>query len=339
MKSSTSQKTPCAICGKVLGLFTCRGCQKDFCTRHVAEHRLSLNKQMDELTLVHDRFRQSLSKQTAEPHQHSMMKQIDEWEQQSINKIHLAAKNTRQQLQKLIGQHTTKLTEVLVKIAHDLRKARENGDFFETDVKEWTEKLNKLKKEFAELTNSIIRQEDDKNNAFISPITILVPTREFFKESIGNIQIEDNGQVIVKDSSDDYATARGSGEYTSGQNRFRFKIEQNHPKKWLFIGIISKHVYIQTASYDNPSSYGWAGINRVFLNGDLTSGFNDYKSDVEENDIMELLVDCDQRMISLTNERTHSTFELNIDLNNCPFPWQLNFNLYWANDHVRLLPA
>jgi hypothetical protein len=310
MQSSTLQKTPCTICGRVVGPFTCRGCQKDFCTRHVVEHRQMLNKQMDELTLIHERFRQNIMKQSTEIHQYSLMKQIDEWEKQSINKIQLVARNTRQQLQKLISQHKSKLNEVLAKIAHDLRKAREDGNFFETDVKEWTEKLNKL-----------------------------TPTKEIFKQSIGDIRIEDNGQVIVKNSSDSYATVRGSGEYTSGQNQFRFKIEESHANKWLFIGIISKDVPIQTASYESPSSYGWAGINRVFIDGVYKPGFDYYKSDVEKDDIVELLVDCDNRIICLTNERTNSTFELDIDLDQCPFPWQLNLNLHWANDRVRLLPA
>jgi hypothetical protein len=337
MKSSPSQKTLCITCGKGTGLFTCRGCEKDFCTRHVAEHRQMLNKQMDELTLVHERFRQSLVKQTSEPNQHSLMKQIDEWEQQSINKIHLVAKNIRQQLQKIIGQHTTKLNEILAKIAHDLRKAREDGDFFETDVKEWTEKLNKLKKESTELPDVSLEYEDDTINPFISMISISVPTKEVFRRSIGNIQIRDNKQLIVKDSFDNYATARGSGEYSSSQHRFRFKIEETHANKWLFIGIISKDVPIQAASYESPSSYGWAGINRVFINGVFQPGFDYYKSDVEKNDIVELLIDCDQQMIALTNERTHSTFELDVDLDDCPFPWQINLNLYWANDRVRLL--
>jgi hypothetical protein len=340
MKSATTKpKTPCAICGKIIGLFTCRGCQKDFCTRHVTEHRQMLNKQMDDLTVIYDRFRQNLSKHTPETHQHSRMKQIDEWEEESIKKIHEVAKNARQQLQKIINQNTTKLTEVVAKITHDLRIAREDGDFFETDLKEWTEKLKKFKKELSELPNIQIRHDDDNVNSLISKITVSIPTKEFFKYSLGNIEIEDNGQVIVKDSSDDYATVRGSNEYISGQNRFRLKIEENHANKWLFIGIISKDVPIQTTSYDSPSSYGWAGIDRVFLNGAFNPGFNDYTSDIEKNDIVELLVDCDKRLISLTNERTHSTFELNINLNNCPFPWQLNFNLYWANDRVRLLPA
>src|ERR1700761_5003416 len=126
MATSTSRKAPCATCGKVIGMFTCRGCQKDFCTRHVAEHRQELGKQMDELTLDHDRFRQNVMEQTPESQHHLLMKKIDEWEQQSIDKIHRTADDARKQLQNTISEHTTKLTESLDKIASELRKARED---------------------------------------------------------------------------------------------------------------------------------------------------------------------------------------------------------------------
>ncbi len=111
-------------------MFTCRGCQKDFCTRHVAEHRQELGKQMDELTLDHDRFRQNLMEQTKEPRHHPLMKQINEWEQQSIDKIRHTADDARKQLQNTINEHATKLTEALMKIADELRRAREDDDFF-----------------------------------------------------------------------------------------------------------------------------------------------------------------------------------------------------------------
>jgi len=142
MTTSTTQKAPCTICGKVTGLFTCRGCHKDFCTRHVVEHRQELGKQMDELTLDHDRFRQNLMEQTTEPQLHPLMKQIDEWEQQSIDKIHRTADDARKQLRNTINEHTTKLTEALTKIADELCKAREDDNFFETDLKQWMDKLD-----------------------------------------------------------------------------------------------------------------------------------------------------------------------------------------------------
>jgi hypothetical protein len=100
---------------------------------------------------------------------------------------------------------------------------------------------------------------------------------------------------------------------------------------------MSKDVALQAASYGSQSSYGWAGLNQVYLSGAHHNGFNGYKSDIEKNGTVELLVDCDQRMIRLTNEQTQSVCELQVDTNKCPFPWQLNFNLYFLNDRIRIL--
>jgi len=339
MATSTSKKAPCATCGKVTGMFTCRGCQKDFCTRHVAEHRQELGKQMDELTLNHDRFRQNLMEQTTEPRLDPLMKQIDEWEQQSIDRIHRVADDTRKQLQNTIKEHTTKLNQALTKIADELCKAREDDDFFETDLKQWMGKLDQLKKDLAHPPNIKIQQENNTVIPFIPKITRVASPKETFGQLIGDIATEDGGQVIVKKQGDGFAAVRGNGEYVSGEHQFRFKIEEYHLGKWIFIGIISKDMDLQAASYKNQSSYGWAGSNEVYLNSVHLSGFNGYKSDIEKNDIVELFVDCDQETIRLTNERTQNVYELRIETNKCPFPWQLNFCLYYLKDRIRILQA
>ncbi len=337
MAAPTAQKAPCATCGKVTGMFTCRGCQKDFCTRHVVEHRQELGKQMDELTLDHDRFRQNLIEQTGEPRYHPLIKQINEWEEQSINKIRRLADDARQQLRNTINDHATKLTEALTKIAEELRKAREDDDFFETDLKQWMDKLEQLKNDLAHPPNIQIRQEVINIDSLVLKIIEMTSTKETFARSIGDIQIEDGGQVIVKKQGSVHQGARGNGEYFSGQHRFRFKIEECNRHKWALFGIVSKDVPLEANSFMSQSSYGWAGLNQVYRNGACSNGFNDYKSDMEKNDIMELLVDCDRRIIRLTNERTQSVYELHIEISNCPFPWQLNFNLPGGNDRIRIL--
>ena len=337
MATSTSPKTPCATCGKIAGLFTCRGCQKDFCKRHVAEHQQELSKQFDELIFEHDQFRESLMKQTQESRHDALMKQIDEWEQESINKIRHTANEIRKELQTRIGQHTSKLTEDLTEMAQDLRKAREEDDFHEKDLKQWMDKLNNLKRNLTQPPNIDIRKENNNTILFIPKIVLSIFSNEIFGQSIGDIRIEDNGQLIVKGQSNGLATARGSGEYSSGEHRFRLRIEVNNSDKWLFIGIISKSVCIQAKSYDSKSSYGWAGDDQVYINGVQMLGFNGYKPDIEKSDIVEFLVDCDQRSIRLTNERTHSIHTLAVDTEKSPFPWQLNFNLYYLNDCVRIL--
>jgi hypothetical protein len=60
--------------------------------RHVNEHRQALTKQMEENVLsTYDQLRHDLAEQNTTLDIHQIMKQIDEWEQQSIDKIHQVA--------------------------------------------------------------------------------------------------------------------------------------------------------------------------------------------------------------------------------------------------------
>ena len=44
------------------------------------------------------------------------------------------------------------------------------------------------------------------------------------------------------------------------------------------------------------------------------------------NDIIILIVDCEKRKIFMINERTDGHYELQLDVDNCRFPWQLHVN-------------
>jgi hypothetical protein len=66
MASAMRKKTPCSKCAKAAGILTCRGCGKDFCFRHVAEHQQELNKSMDEVAANHDQLQQTIVEQEAQ---------------------------------------------------------------------------------------------------------------------------------------------------------------------------------------------------------------------------------------------------------------------------------
>jgi polyhydroxyalkanoate synthesis regulator phasin len=284
-------------------------------------------------------LRQKLTEQTAPPPYYShLIQKIHQWEQQSIDKIHQTADNARKDLENIIKQHSIQLTEALAKIADEINHARKGeGEYSETNIQEWTEEINKLKNQLVKSSTFYIHQ--DKNIIpFISKIYIDVLHNEVFDITLGNVELEDNDQVVVHGPTDSYATVRGKGEYVSGEHRLRLKIEEYHSSKWIFIGIISKNVSITENSINNRSIYGWAGPDQLYVNGIYASGFEKYRSDIQKNDILELLIDCDKRKINLMNERTHSSHELDINLSKCPFPWQLNLTMYFAGDRIRLLP-
>jgi hypothetical protein len=50
-----------------------------------------------------------------------------------------------------------------------------------------------------------------------------------------------------------------------------------------------------------------------------------------------LIKQIEDRTLHLTNGRTHTKYEINIDITKCPFPWQINFGLMCSNDCIYIV--
>jgi hypothetical protein len=148
------------------------------------------------------------------------------------------------------------------------------------------------------------------------------------------MQILNHGTVVTHNQTSSHTLVHGRREYLWGEHRLRFVIENLSVYKWIFLGIVSKNAPAPTGE----TSYGFSGANNVWLDGACFTGLDDYKSDFEKNDIIELLINCDQRTIRLTNERTRSSHILDVDIANCPFPWKLNVGLFHCpGERIRIL--
>jgi len=317
MASRRQQKNLCIICGKMVGVFSCRGCAENFCLRHTNDHRDLLQKSMNEILYNYDLFQRNIQRQTTEQYQYLLMKQIDQWEQQSIDKIRQLADNTRQELVTIIQDHNNNLKENLEELKQQIDIACQDGGFYENDLKEWTERLNELQKIFIE--QQIIKFDEDINSIpFISKISI---------NPISNKSVR-NDQKIIENLYEDYSNRKEKDEYSSGKHLIKFKIEQYGSHSSILFGITSKIASNISNPYKNPTFYGWTEKNLVYLAGVPERNFNGYKSDFQNNDIYLLTIDCNQEMINLKNERTNHSFDLDIDLRKCPFPWQLNVHLF-----------
>ncbi len=227
MATSTANASRCATCGKAAGTFTCCGCAKDFCLRHANEHRQELTKQMDEDVIpLHDQLQQNLDEQTKNLSNHPSMKEIDQWEQASIEKIHQAANDVRKQLASLMNEHMSKLKEALALLTQQLKTARDDDHFFETDLKEWINKLDALKKDFVTPQTINIQCEDNTDSLIpkISINHIAKTPNERFEQSLSNLAISDNGTVATHKFNMRYASAYGRCEYSSGEYCLHFLI-------------------------------------------------------------------------------------------------------------------
>lgn len=106
--ATSSPKTPCATCGnKAVGILRCEGCVQVFCRKHLNEHRDALGHQLDELVLEHDTLQQKIVENNNKSNkQHPALREIDQWEKESIAKIQRLAEEARNELKKMISSQT-----------------------------------------------------------------------------------------------------------------------------------------------------------------------------------------------------------------------------------------
>ncbi|CAF3157134.1 unnamed protein product [Rotaria sp. Silwood2] len=108
--------------------------------------------------------------------------------------------------------------------------------------------------------------------------------------------------------------------------------------QWISFGVISKSTPMAAYSFSSPSFYGWGqSTKQTFLNGSVQPGYDGYDGDIKENDIIELIINCETKIIQLINQRSTKRYEIPIDSSKCSFPWMLSVNLTNINDRVRIV--
>ncbi|CAF4414098.1 unnamed protein product [Rotaria sp. Silwood2] len=333
---------------KTVGTLKCEGCSQIFCRKHVNEHRDLLSHQLDEIVLEHDILHQMiLEDKNKENNNQFLLKEIDKWEQESIKKIQQTANEARQQIEKLIGSQQEMISKELHHLAEKLRKARIDDDFVETDLRKWTNMLEKLKHDVTNVS-SLTTVSEDPTKLLVAKIFVSLTMQQHLDEderfgiSFGNVCIAENGYLTYHHGPNrDNAFVCGMKEYSSGKYKIRFLMNKKDSEYIMSFNIISKYTSILNKEFHIvKSSYGWCSDDGICCCG---SGLSSYelRHDMDDETIfeIELLIDCDNQKIIYLNERTKNTREMNVDIRKCPLPWQLLFYLYDVEDSVRLLSS
>lgn len=157
--TTTPGKAQCITCGKERSAVRCEGCLQIFCYNHLNDHRQQLNQQLDEIEVNRDIFRQTLTQQITDSKQHVLIKQIDQWEEDSIRRIQQIAEESRQLLDQYISEYLNQIEGNLNKLTEVLRQTRREDDFNEIDLNKFKEKLTQLEKELNQPSNISIQKD------------------------------------------------------------------------------------------------------------------------------------------------------------------------------------
>jgi hypothetical protein len=355
MSAGVIGKKQCVTCSKSGGIMTCDGCQQSFCGKHSIEHRQELTNQLDEIMQEHDLLQQELRQSSNE---NSLLKEINNWEKESITKIQVAAEAARADLQQILDGSREIIAKTCRDIAVNLRSSREADDFSESDLNQWMEQLKELKFEITSPSsvnlvgdetssipligimrrNSTIKQSTTKEQISRAKTPVLSIVQERFSQVLGTgVIIEEEGTVIRHvGTSRDFVHVLGERLYSQGRQLVRFRVGWQNIYN-IFLGCTSFQTTDERISYRSPLSAGWFSFRTIYHQGRVIGG-NDDGNEIEPNDVLSFTFDCENRQIELYHERTKTTDKLQINIKTAPFPWRLLVVLSYPMDCVRIIP-
>ena len=169
--ATSSAKTECSICNEQTTTYRCHGCSLDFCFDHLTQHRQSLNEQLGLIQNDFNQFRQDVIDLKRNSQQHPLIKQIDQWENDSIRKIKQKANHCRQlvidNMNQSIDQIEIQLNETSQQFSANKKRKK---DFNEIHLDNLRKKLEELKKQLDQPGDLISTEQ--MPNSFISDISI-----------------------------------------------------------------------------------------------------------------------------------------------------------------------
>ncbi len=359
MASDTPKKS-CATCRKSGDVFTCRGCRKAFCAKHVDEHREKLSKQVENLAQEHELLRSNINR---ENEAQLLITAVNTWEQESIAKISLAAETVRTNLQQWIDRNNIELKIPLERITNELRSCQQADDYTETDIKRWVQQLEEFRQKMEKLP--ILDKMDDTDTGKIHLIKLIEGHDQNPSASPSNqstltrerstISVQEPS-LLVRERFDDinagatlfedglvatYAGAWlgdssvcGINLYSSGTHHIRFRVLEKFYDS-PFFGIITASQKNLEHILESISTNGWGNLDFPIVNGEKDPRMGKDKI-IRSLDELTLTLDCERKQIFLKHHRTKRLVHLPIDLRACPFPWKMLVILHRRGDSVRI---
>ncbi|CAF1221350.1 unnamed protein product [Adineta steineri] len=165
-----TNKTQCFTCHRENNTYTCEGCTNRFCVIHLTEHQQGLNEQLHHIIDDYNQFKQRINQQKQSPFNHSLIKKIDQWERNSVEKIKQKAKECREIVTESLQTCTNNINMKFNELNKQIQQLQKENDFNEIQLNHLRNQLKKITEEFNSPSNISIKQE---SQSFINEISII----------------------------------------------------------------------------------------------------------------------------------------------------------------------
>ncbi|CAF0808839.1 unnamed protein product [Adineta steineri] len=174
-----NNKTVCFICNEEKITYPCKGCSKEFCFMDLAKHKQILNEELHHITDEYNEFKQTINEQKQNPQNHSLIKQINQWEINSIQKIQQKAEECREIF---IKSSETCINDIEMKfndLTQQIKQFQKENEFNEINLNYLRNQLRKITEELNNPSNIFIQQN---SQSFINNISITFPKKPVFNK-------------------------------------------------------------------------------------------------------------------------------------------------------------
>lgn len=168
-------KNQCYSCRKQTRTFLCEGCSQNFCFDDLTKHLEDLHVELEKIENDHDEFRQTLNDEKANIRQCSSIRQIDEWEKDSINKIKQQAKACREEVIQFKNKHLSQFENRLNNLVKKMKDLRPKNQFNELDLNLLRGRFKRITEDFQKPKNIFIEQDF---STFVGRISVILPAIE-----------------------------------------------------------------------------------------------------------------------------------------------------------------
>ncbi|CAF1168243.1 unnamed protein product [Adineta steineri] len=163
-------KTQCFTCNKNKITYPCKGCSKEFCLNHLTEHQQILNDELNLITNEFNEFKQTINEQKQNPHNDLLIKQIDQWERNSIGIIQQKAQECRKIVlaysQTIINDIKNKFNN----LSEQIKQIHQENEFNEINLNYLRNQLIEITQELNNPTKISIKED---SQPFINEILII----------------------------------------------------------------------------------------------------------------------------------------------------------------------
>lgn len=146
----------------------CDGCSARFCLVDLVKHRENLREEFDRVGIERDQLREMINDSRDNPVKYPLMKEIDQWEDVSIERIRQMANECRENFFEYTKTFSSISLGKLDQWTKEMIEIRREENFNDLILHQMKQKLNQLQMEFIQPTDLILARQPTSFLTFIS---------------------------------------------------------------------------------------------------------------------------------------------------------------------------